>query len=267
MARRDQPRGFTLIELLVVIAIIAILAGMLMPALQHARRSAWRAACIDQLHNMGNLMAMYEHDFNVRPPWLSSMYPLFVEVADLYICPADGSKGMEGGKPDWDESDQFAQTDDVLGGGAYGETYDVKFDGVWAKPYEFRGKNVDACSYLFEFGIVKVPNWHASVADGSLDEPDWGGNEDGVVSWREYKTAVEVKGLVGTAPANYHYETAFAYGQCVPVVRCYHHATAPKADQTDIVVNLPGHYGVYVSAPGDTEANNKGWKDHCKPTP
>ncbi len=81
-----RKRAFTLVELLVVIAIIAILAGMLLPALAGVQKSSKKIACANNLRQLGLVTHMYasEQYYGVMPEgdWMG--------CANLYNVPTAG---------------------------------------------------------------------------------------------------------------------------------------------------------------------------------
>lgn len=96
-------RGFTLIELLVVIGIIAILAGLIYPALGTSKAAARTSACLGNLRQISYALQMYVNDNNSRLPTLqnrastndavsaldTALPALAGNSHDIFRCPAD----------------------------------------------------------------------------------------------------------------------------------------------------------------------------------
>lgn len=110
--RTDSATGFTMVELLVVVAVVGLLAAVLMPALARAREATRRAACANNLRQVGMALKMYSSENDGVYPALQgfsrscemtsvnlmfdapAMMPNYLSDPRLLVCPSDAD-GVE----------------------------------------------------------------------------------------------------------------------------------------------------------------------------
>lgn len=141
MGSHSRFRGFSLIELLVVIAIIAILIGLLLPAVQKVREAAARSHCQNNLKQMGLAILAFESDYGYLPPALvngsraNTLSRYSASFTDVYPPPAEQSYYPEDGEWRIYNHSGFVFLLPYIEQDPLYRTYDFKVPGANANPF------------------------------------------------------------------------------------------------------------------------------------
>ncbi len=200
--RRSAPRsGFTLLEMLAVMFIIAILATMMTSVVSAGRRQARQTDCKSNLRQMGVAILVYRGEHNgANPPWLSNLYPDYLDDKRVFVCRSDKGKGVGVVRP--------ADLPDDAGPLRYPEVIDND-SGIHAR-HETQNTNVLANSYFYEFSDA-VCSWDPHPLN-NLNRKWWEVKEEQL----RFGDNANGGGVTRPVPAPYSQSR-------LPIVRCYHH--------------------------------------------
>jgi type II secretory pathway pseudopilin PulG len=195
-----------MLEMLTVICLIGMLASMLSFAVNSARKQARQADCKSNLRQFGAAILVYRGEHEGRnPPWMSKLFPEYVDDKHLFVCRSDKNKGVGLVRPADLPPEEVSVSD------TFPEVIDN--DSVVRHPLQY--PDIKANSYFYEFSAADAPtSWKPGVPD--LDE-------DGKIAWWEYKeNQLRVGDKANRDPLYPNIPKPYSQSR-MPIIRCYHH--------------------------------------------
>ncbi len=186
-----QVHGFSLLEVLAVVVIVGMLLGLLAPMVNHARKGARQADCRSNLRQFGMALTVYRAEHNgANPPWMSSLYPKYVDTREVYVCKSDMRRGLGPIVPEG-----LRQRGSV-------QEFRETIDNESASRHPEQNRDVRANSYFYEFSAADC-SWKSGM------------------TWSQAK---EEQLRFGDAANGGSRENPVPYSTSrMPIIRCWHH--------------------------------------------